>query len=129
MIANIIDLIMFTTDAMAQTGAPAAPKGPGLLDVLAMPAGIILIMYFFMIRPQQKKAKEHRNLLENLKKGDEVVTTGGIIGKVVTVNDTFVTLQVANNTQIKVLKPYVAGTSKQPTTEAVSVKKPSPAKA
>ena len=124
---QIIELLMYATDLMAQAGAAPA-KGPGLVEVLAMPAGIILIMYFFMIRPQQKKAKEHQSLLTNLKRGDEVVTTGGIIGKVVSVNETFVALQVANNTELKVLKQYVAGMTKAPATEA-AVKKPKPVKA
>ena len=127
--AHLFELLFLASDAMAQAGGAAQPKGPGLVEVLAMPAGIILIMYFFMIRPQQKKAKEHQNLLTNLKRGDEVVTTGGIIGKIATVNEQFVSLQVANNTQIKVLKQYVAGMTKAPATEAAPAKKPAPAKA
>jgi preprotein translocase subunit YajC len=101
------------TLAYAQEAAgAAAPKGPNLMEVLVMPAGFLVIMYFFMIRPQQKKAKEHADLLTQLKPGDEVVTSGGIIGKVRSVADGFVALEVAQNTVIKVLKPNVSGLSK-----------------
>ena len=99
--------------AIAQTDAgAAAAKGPSLMEMLAMPMGLLVIMYFFIIRPQQKKAKEQADLLGNLKPGDEVVTTGGIIGKVRSVADAFVTLEVSQNTAIKVLKANVTGLTK-----------------
>jgi preprotein translocase subunit YajC len=71
-------------------------------------------MYFMIIRPQQKKAKEQADLLNNLKAGDEVVTSGGIIGKVRSVAESFVTLEVANNTAIKVMKNNVSALTKAP---------------
>ncbi len=60
-------------------------------------AGIIGIMYFFMIRPQQQKQKDQKKFIENLKKGDEVITIGGLHAKVSSLNDTTVTLEVNNN--------------------------------
>lgn len=66
------------------------------------------IFYFLLIRPQQKKAKEHKALLEALKKGDQVVTAGGMHGKVSAVEDTVVTLEVANGVNIKFNKGHVA---------------------
>ena len=69
-------------------------------------------MYFFIIRPQQKKAKEVNELLSNLKAGDEVVTSGGLIGKVRSVADGFVSLEVAANTTVKVMKPNITGLAK-----------------
>ena len=107
-----MDLLgLFTDVAYAQA---AAPKQPSLVDMLVMPAGLLIIMYFFFIRPQQRKAKEHGQLLENLKTGDEVVTTGGIIGRVKSVADGFVTLD-SNNSSFKVVKSHIASkTAKEP---------------
>ena len=64
----------------------------------------IAIFYFLLIRPQQKKAKEHQAMVPRLAAGDEVVTGGGILGKVVEVGDTFVTLEIADGVRIKVQK-------------------------
>ena len=92
--------------------ADKAAQQPGLMDMLMLPLGFLVIMYFLIIRPQQKKAKEHQDLLEKLKAGDEVVTTGGIIGKVKSVADRFVTLEVASNTSIKVFKTNIQMSTK-----------------
>lgn len=70
------------------------------------------IFYFLLIRPQQKKAKEHKTLLDALKKGDNVITAGGVHGKVTAVDDTIVTLEVANNVNIKITKSYIASVKK-----------------
>src|SRR3954447_16353430 len=90
--------------ALAQTAENAAPKGPSIVEMLILPVGFMFIMYFFMIRPQQKKARDQADFVAALKPGDEVVTTGGIIGKVRSVAESFVTVEVASNTSIKVLK-------------------------
>jgi preprotein translocase subunit YajC len=66
------------------------------------------IFYFLLIRPQQKKAKEHKALLESMKKGDNVITAGGVHGKIITVENDLVILEVANNVQIKIIKSYIA---------------------
>jgi len=70
------------------------------------------IFYFLLIRPQQKKAKEHRALLESMKKGDNVITAGGVHGKVTSVENDLVTLEVANNVNIKITKSYIAAIKK-----------------
>ncbi len=103
---------LFNLSAVAQAGA-AQPQ-PSLFDMLLLPMGIMVIMYFFMIRPQQRKMKEHKQLLEGLKPGDEVVTNGGIIGFVRSVADSFVTVEVATNTNIKVLKNHISALTKKP---------------
>lgn len=64
----------------------------------------VVIFYFLLIRPQQKKAKEHQALISKISTGDEVVTTGGILGKVTEVGDSFVTIEVADGVRIKVQK-------------------------
>src|SRR5262249_55321526 len=69
---------------------------------------IFVIMYFLVIRPQQKKGKEHQEMLNKLKKNDEVMTSGGIYGKVVALADTVVTLEVAPNVRIRVHRPQIS---------------------
>jgi preprotein translocase subunit YajC len=88
-------------DAMAQS-AGGTPGG-GIAPILMMVV-FIAIFYFLLIRPQQKKAKEHQAMVTKLSAGDEVVTTGGILGKIVEVGESFVTLEIAPNVQIKVQK-------------------------
>jgi preprotein translocase subunit YajC len=75
-------------------------------------------MYLFIIKPQQKKAKDQADLLTNLKPGDEVVTAGGIIGKVRSVAEQFITLEVSQNTSLKVLKSAVQSLTKAPPAKA-----------
>ena len=71
------------------------------------------IFYFLLIRPQQKKAKEHRALLDSLKKGDQVVTAGGMHGKISSLDDQVVTLEVAPGVNVKINKPFIAGVVKK----------------
>ena len=89
-------------DAMAQSAGGGAPGG-GITPIVMMVV-FIAIFYFLLIRPQQKKAKEHQSMVTKLSAGDEVVTSGGILGKIVEVSDSFVTLEIAPNVQIKVQK-------------------------
>jgi preprotein translocase subunit YajC len=70
---------------------------------------MVVIFYFLLIRPQQRKAKEHRQFLENLKKGDRVITTGGVCGEIVSLGDQTVIMEVADKVRIEVGRPYVAG--------------------
>jgi preprotein translocase subunit YajC len=88
-------------DAMAQAGG-ASPGGQ--FAPLLMMVVFIAIFYFLLIRPQQKKAKEHQAMVQRLSVGDEVVTNGGILGKVTEVGDTFVTMEIADGVRIKVQK-------------------------
>jgi len=87
-------------DAMAQTAGGAAPGG-GLTPFIMM-AVFVVIFYFLLIRPQQKKQKEHQAMLSKIAAGDEVVTAGGILGRVIEVGDNFITLEIADNVRIKV---------------------------
>ena len=87
-------------------GAPASATGQ-FAPLLVMVV-FIVIFYFLLIRPQQKKAKEHQALVTKLSSGDEVVTTGGLLGKVVEVGDTFLTLEIADGVRVKVQKFQVA---------------------
>src|SRR5215475_11895489 len=88
-------------EAWAQGAAPSATGG---MPALLMMVIFIVIFYFLLIRPQQKKAKEHQALITKLSRGDEVVTTGGLLGKVTEVGDSFVTIEVADGVRLKVQK-------------------------
>jgi preprotein translocase subunit YajC len=92
--------------AFAQT-APGA-SGPGPLVTIFPFILIFVIMYFLVIRPQQKKAKTHQEMLNKLKKNDEVLTAGGIYGKVVALADNVVTLEVAPNVRVRVNRPQIS---------------------
>jgi preprotein translocase subunit YajC len=87
-------------DAMAQA-APGASAGAGATPLIMM-AVFVVIFYFLLIRPQQKKQKEHQAMLGKIAAGDEVVTAGGILGKVIEVGDNFLTLEIADNVRVKV---------------------------
>ena len=89
------------SEAFAQGAAP--PQGGGM-QMIVMMGIFIVIFYFLLIRPQQKKAKEHQAMLAKVAAGDEVVTAGGILGRVVEVGDVFLTLEIADGVRIKVQK-------------------------
>ena len=93
----------FIASAYAQD---AAPQG-GLLSFLPLIV-IFVVFYFLLIRPQMKRAKEHKALVSNLANGDEVVTNGGLLGRITHVGDSFVTVELAENVKIKVQKHAVA---------------------
>ena len=90
--------------AWAQAGHPGAP--PALVSFAPLLL-IFGVFYFLLIRPQQQKAKEHRDMLANLKKNDEVITSGGIFGKVVALNEKVVTLEIAPNVRVRVDRPQI----------------------
>ena len=101
---------MFISNAYAQTAGAAAD--PGIMGSLTTFAPLILmfvVMYFLMIRPQQKRQKELRSMMDALAKGDEVITVGGVLGRVTKVGDAYVTVEVANNTEMVVQKSAVTG--------------------
>ena len=96
----------FISDAIANS-APAAAAQPDLLSTLLFPIGLIVLFYFFLIRPQSKRHKEHKAMVASLQKGEEVTTTGGLLGKVTAIGENFVTLEVGNNINIHIQKHAV----------------------
>ena len=98
--------------AAGATGAP--PQDGGMMSILFL-GGLLLFMYFVLIRPQQKRAKKHQALVNSLKRGDNVITTGGIYGKVVAMDGPVVTMEIAKNTNIKVLRHFVGGRANEET--------------
>ncbi len=90
------------------SAADGAQQAPGMGSMLVPFTAMIGVMYFFMIRPQQKKAKEQQAMLKALKEGDEVLTTSGILGTVKGITDRVVTLQIDRDVSVKMLKSQVA---------------------
>jgi preprotein translocase subunit YajC len=95
---------MLISNAYAQ-----AAGGSGGMDLMGMLPLVLLfvLLYFLMIRPQAKKQKEHKAMIEGLQKGDEVVSGGGLLGKVINVGEQFVTLEIASGVEIMVQKPAI----------------------
>jgi preprotein translocase subunit YajC len=98
---------MFATPAFAQAAGGAGGAAGGLISFVPILL-IFAIMYFLMIRPQQKKVKDHRAMVEALRRGDQVVTSGGMIGKVTKVADTEVEVEVAPNVKVRVVKATIS---------------------
>ena len=96
---------LFVSAAWAQAGGE--PGAGGLVSLLPLVI-IFVLFYFLLIRPQQKRAKQHKEMVAAIKKGDEVVTNGGVLGKVVEVGDNFITVEIAQGVEIKVQRPSVA---------------------
>lgn len=98
------------TLGMAQGGSGGGAQGQdGLMSMLTLVVPMILIFYFFLIRPQSKRAKEHQKFLDSLKRGDKVVTSGGMWGKISAVTDQTVDIEIAKDVKIRFSKGQVAG--------------------
>lgn len=95
----------FISDALA--AAPAQGQPDAIMSFLPLVL-IFVVFYFLLIRPQTKRAKEHKKMVESLAKGDEVVTNGGLLGRITDVGENFVQLKVADNVEVKVQKQAVA---------------------
>jgi preprotein translocase subunit YajC len=92
--------------AHAQTATAAADPTGGLMQLLPMIL-MFVVLWFLMVRPQMKKAKDHKALIAALSKGDEVVTQGGILGRIVKVDENYVTVEIAAGTEVVVQKPSI----------------------
>ena len=106
----------FISSAYAQNNPPA---GGGIVPTLIMVGLFFVFMYFMIIRPQSKRQKEHRQLIDSLEKGNEVVTQGGVAGKVRQVGENFLVMEVANNVEIRVQKSSVASVVPKGTLESL----------
>lgn len=102
---------LFISDAFAQAAATGA-KQPAYMQFLPI-IFIFAIFYFLMLRPQKKQMEEEKKMLSDLQKGDEVYTKSGLLGVVAGMTEKVITLEVADNVKIKVLKSQVAGLSKK----------------
>ncbi len=100
-----LSVMLMSTAASAQS---AGQEGSGLMGLLPLIL-LFVVFYFLLIRPQQKRAKEHRELVSALKKGDEVTTYGGILGRIVDLDDSLVELEIAKDVVVKVQRANVSG--------------------
>jgi preprotein translocase subunit YajC len=97
---------VFISTAFAQTAAPAAPADPGFLSFLPLIA-MFVVLYFIMIRPQMKRQKEHKAMIEALAKGDEVVTAGGLMGKISKLGDSALHVEISNGVEVQMQRSAV----------------------
>ena len=86
--------------------AGSAAAAPGIMD-FAFPVVLLVLFYFMLIRPNQKRAKEHREMQASLAKGDEIVTDGGLMGKILNVGENAITVQLAENLEVKVRRESI----------------------
>jgi preprotein translocase subunit YajC len=101
------DIDVFISNAFAQTaGAASSDPTSGFLQMLPLVA-VFVVMYFVMIRPQMKRQKEHKTMVEALAKGDEVITGGGMLGKVIKIGEQYLTVEIASGVEIQVQRTSV----------------------
>lgn len=104
---------MFWSTAFAQ-GAGDAVQRPSMLEGILFPATCIVFLFYFLVsRPQQKRLKDHQKFITAMKRGDQVLTTGGIYGEVTGITDKFVTLEIADNVRMRILKSQILGSAKE----------------
>ena len=96
---------LLISDAWAEA-APAAPQNTGIMGFLPLIV-IFALFYFMLIRPQMKRAKDQRKMIESLAKNDEVVTSGGLLGKIIDLDESFITVEIAEGVRVKVQKNAV----------------------
>ena len=99
--------------ALLAQAAEAGPQSGGAYSMFILVAVFFAIFYFLIMRPQAKQQKQQQSFLDKLGKGDEVVTTGGLIGRVVSVAGDVVQVEIANNVKVRVLKNQISGAHKQ----------------
>ena len=127
MFRNILSAAAFGLSATVSSSialAQAAPTGPAPSPLLQMvPILVVMgIMYFLMIRPQMRKQKAHQEFLTKLKRGDEVLTTGGILGRIEGLTDLYITLEIAQGVRIKIVRSQIASLVPTPASASAEVK-------
>lgn len=108
----------FISDALAD-GATAAAQQPSIWATIAPLAVFVVIFYFLLWRPQNKRSKEHKGLIEALKPGDEIVAAGGLLGRVTKVTDDFVAMEIADKMEIKIQKSSITASLPKGTIKSI----------
>lgn len=111
---------LFISDAFAQAATNGVPPQASMISSIGMLVAFVLIFYFLMWRPQSKRMKEHRQLITNLQKGDEVITSGGIVGTISRIAGDFIFLSVASGVEITVQRPSIASVLPKGTLKSLS---------
>lgn len=115
---SLLSTIIPTAYAVESTTTAAAQQG-NPMSSFAFLGLLIVVFYFLLWRPQSKRAKQHRDLIANLKEGDEVITSGGILGRVTKLDDTFVAVELATNVVVRLQKNAISGVVPKGTLEAM----------
>jgi preprotein translocase subunit YajC len=97
---------LFIRDALAGAGTATSPQADGTFSLI-MIAAIFVLFYFMLVRPQNKKAKEHRELISRLKKGDEIITSGGMLAKVVSLDEQYIKVSLTEGIEISLQRGAV----------------------
>ena len=97
----------FITNAWAEAAPASGAGGPAAMGNIVVMVAIFALFYVLLLRPQMKRAKEHRKMVETLAKNDEVVTSGGLLGKIIDVQESFLTVEIADGVRVKVQKTAV----------------------
>lgn len=116
----LMSSLLGITNAYADAAPAAATSGSGFMSFLPVIIVLFVLMYFMVLRPQSKRAKEQRSLLSAIQKGDEVVTIGGILGKVEKITDDYVVLNIAENISITLRKGAIANALPKGTIKTVA---------
>ncbi len=111
----------FISDALAEA-APAAAQDPGFVGLI-LPLGIMAAFFFLFIVPQQRKTKEHKKMVESVNKGTEIITTGGLLGKIIDLDDNFALVELADTVQVHVQRSAIASVVPRGTFKTTSKKK------
>ena len=98
---------MFISEAFAQAAPAAATGGDSLITSMLLPVLMIVVLYFIILRPQMKRQKEHKTMVEALAKGDEVVTAGGLLGRVTKIGESYLTVEVAHGVELQMQRSAV----------------------
>lgn len=125
MIARSAGLTGLATLVALPATAQEAAGGPGMFDLLILPLGMIAIFYFLLIRPQQRRQKTHQEMIAAVKKGDKVVTNGGLVGKVTKTGETEITVEIADGVRIQVVRGMIADVRTKGAPAAANDTKPS----
>lgn len=109
---HLLTSFLTTSVARAQAAAPAAPAEQPWFMTLVPFVFMFAVLYFLIIRPQSKRQRDQQKFLSELKRGDEVITSGGILGRIEGITDQFVTLDIADGVRIKILRSQIAASGK-----------------
>ena len=117
---TVFKFLAFSLLSFSVSADQAAAPQPNMSGQLIMLGGFFAIFYFLVLRPQSKRAKSHQQLIANLAQGDEVLTSGGILGKITAVSDHYVTVMVSEGVELKVQKQAVAASMPKGTLKSLS---------
>lgn len=109
----------FISEAFADGPVQQTASAPNPWINIVMLGGMVVIFYFLLWRPQSKRQKDHQNLINSLNKGDEIITNGGILGKITKVSDDFVTVEIADNVSVNIQKVSVTAVLPKGTIKAI----------